>query len=1736
MTKSIFEKNNINTRQAIDIVKKYLKSGVEDQKNQPNGIAGLDENGKLPLSLFIDGFFIRQSTTWDALNNIPDLFTIEKKTGFAWFVGVSGFTNLSGVNDWQVGDIVVYIGDNNFAKIDNTDNTSLQKTANLSDLTNNATARTNLDVYSITQTDNALNLKVDKVAGKGLSTNDFDNNYKAQLDNFNENSQDAVGSILTDTDRIDFSYNDELNKITADIKTNSIDNSFISNTADISTSKLKQSLISPLNEIFTNNDTQDVINNKTQGQLNDKAPKIDGEPNGFIDTNQISLSWNEATRTLTIAKVGDSFSFYSNGVKYTKTANESITISNDIGNHFVYFDNNGLLQETTTFTSELILRRCYVAFIYWTGTASLPDAQIETHGCEWASEIHLQQHLTIGTKYESGLALSVIADADGSNDDHIRLAGASGIIWDEDIKHNISSHLLTDTLPIIYRVGVNDWNVDKTGNFITKKGTNRAYYNQNVGGNYQLTELTNNNLAVAYVYVAPSITYKWFIVMGQEEYNNINSARDGARNAPNLGNLPLQEFKLIGAVIYQTSDSYSNNAKARIISIDGVAPYVDWRQSIATANNADILSSDIVYLQNQIDNKVDKITGKSLSTNDFDNSYKTKLDGIEIGATKQIQADYSQTDNTKLDFIKNKPTNKNTKAWYISGGINGSGNNANDGFTPNSAFSTLAYANTKLGNTGEVLIHLPSQLTESADFSQYNIEITGYNASHRGLCGSTGTYTSKNNDVGSQTYSYLSLGSFVKTAPVSGSAGYVKLLDVNITTSYSDSSNATTDNFNLVFNATTPISITGSGIKNFYNQRGGVFAVNNASASVNVVTDDYISQFTLTAGLLSIRNAIIYVASGTTFTIGASGATFIAENVRFLYPDNTIAKINIPSGVNYSLQNNCIYDNVNSTLNGTNISSLYTGYFDSIISNSVGLKSATANTILGTNANKQIQSLSVATYPNLTELSYVKGVTSALQTQLNGKLSTTLKGAVNGLAELDATGKVPSSQLPAFVDDVLEYANLSSFPVTGESGKIYIAVDTNLQYRWSGTQYVIISASLALGETSSTAYRGDRGKIAYDHSQILSGNPHNTTKADIGLANVDNTSDANKNVLSATKLTTARAINGVSFDGTANITIEDNTKEPAFTKNTAFNKNFGNTAGTITEGNDARLGTKAVDETNIGNDKIQVYNSTTGKLEYQNKPIGATNLSIVNKTSTTLDIASDTGTDATIPQVTTTEAGLMTSVDKVKINNLTGINTGDETSDTIYNKIQMRILAGDNITLLKNDIEKTITFSSTGGGGGGSSDAPIGTIRGFLNDFTPASSQWIAPGNTYNSTSYPIMANIYAGRQLQPVYEGPLNVNMYDGGSLETLVAPDILYAENPESGVLLYAKWSYYGATAVILKPNALGTDLEVVSYDDINAKIGASVVGTYNQISLAFVKYNDVPHFILAGTLDGNATTWRISEADLLSGGTWTRGGNIFSNRSPVIVSNNNDVLLAVAYYGFSNTLWRSVNAGISWSSVTLPNSATSYGSCTGYIDKPVWNGSVFFIYFKGQTGSATSADGLSWVSRSLNLQNTFDFNGTSSIVNTYKWYTSCFVGGRDWKNIYLTIHPDSYCNGSYYYGYSLYSNDNGVTFRWCQNYGRPGVVWTGEAFLSSAYSSGSTSSYYQYAYSTDHNSWTAITIPQAYNGGNFGFIVSRKFKKAFWGNNKATITVTLNSTFNLPSITNSFGSNVNLRVRAG
>lgn len=113
------------------------------------------------------------------------------------------------------------------------------------------------------------------------------------------------------------------------------------------------------------------------------------------------------------------------------------------------------------------------------------------------------------------------------------------------------------------------------------------------------------------------------------------------------------------------------------------------------------------------------------------------------------------------------------------------------------------------------------------------------------------------------------------------------------------------------------------------------------------------------------------------------------------------------------------------------------------------------------------------------------------------------RGVANGIASLDEDGKVPSTQLPSYVDDVLEgyfiddthfaekYVEGAPVYYTPEKGKIYVDISEDTEYsgktyRWSGTKYSVISETLALGEVTGTAYDGGKGKKTTDTVNSLS--------------------------------------------------------------------------------------------------------------------------------------------------------------------------------------------------------------------------------------------------------------------------------------------------------------------------------------------------------------------------------------------------------------------------------------------------------------------------------------------------------------------------------------------------------------------------------------------------------------------------------------------------------------------------
>lgn len=164
---------------------------------------------------------------------------------------------------------------------------------------------------------------------------------------------------------------------------------------------------------------------------------------------------------------------------------------------------------------------------------------------------------------------------------------------------------------------------------------------------------------------------------------------------------------------------------------------------------------------------------------------------------------------------------------------------------------------------------------------------------------------------------------------------------------------------------------------------------------------------------------------------------------------------------------------------------------------SAQLPVATATQLGGVKSSNSIAIASdgVATVIDNAHTHTIANVTN-LQESLDSKIPNSQKGVANGVATLDNEGKVPAIQLPSYVDDVIEgyffegkfykeYGHTTL--ITGETGKIYVDLVTEKTYRWSGSMYVVISETLAIGETSSTAFSGDKGKVAYEHAVAKGG-------------------------------------------------------------------------------------------------------------------------------------------------------------------------------------------------------------------------------------------------------------------------------------------------------------------------------------------------------------------------------------------------------------------------------------------------------------------------------------------------------------------------------------------------------------------------------------------------------------------------------------------------------------------------
>ncbi len=223
---------------------------------------------------------------------------------------------------------------------------------------------------------------------------------------------------------------------------------------------------------------------------------------------------------------------------------------------------------------------------------------------------------------------------------------------------------------------------------------------------------------------------------------------------------------------------------------------------------------------------------------------------------------------------------------------------------------------------------------------------------------------------------------------------------------------------------------------------------------------------------------------------------------------------------------------------------------------------------------------------------------TGLNTELGQKEVASNKGIANGYASLDSAGKVPSAQLPSYVDDVVEVANFASLPGTGETGKIYVTIDTNKTYRWAGSSYIEISASpgstdsLAEGSTNlyftqararasisasgSLSYNSSTGVMSFtDAVTSVAGRSGavTLTSSDVGLGNAENKSSAtirgeitSGNVTTALGFTPYNATNPSGYiSGNQAITVSGDASGSGATSIALTLANSGVSAGTYTK-------------------------------------------------------------------------------------------------------------------------------------------------------------------------------------------------------------------------------------------------------------------------------------------------------------------------------------------------------------------------------------------------------------------------------------------------------------------------------------------------------------------------------------------------------------------------------------------
>jgi hypothetical protein len=323
------------------------------------------------------------------------------------------------------------------------------------------------------------------------------------------------------------------------------------------------------------------------------------EPTGFLNQVESVLSFDDSTRTLTLAPASTSFSIYIKGTKYTFNTTLTKQIPDTSGSYFFYLNALGELQYLTAFDTSLFSSVAYCAYVLWDAddNKAITFAE-ERHSIILDSATHSNLHLTRGTQLVSGAAIGFTTTGDGTSAADAQVSISDAVVLDEDIRavisHNSSpsarfQQILSPIaeIPIYYRLNSN-WKKTTATQYPIKFGTTRAQYNKNTAGTWSLEDASaDNKFLVSYIFVTTNIKEPVIAIMGQDEYTDLSDAKARASwSNVSFGDLPAQEIKLAHIIFFETSSTYTNAVKSAVRDVNDVRFGTDREISAVSLNTA----------------------------------------------------------------------------------------------------------------------------------------------------------------------------------------------------------------------------------------------------------------------------------------------------------------------------------------------------------------------------------------------------------------------------------------------------------------------------------------------------------------------------------------------------------------------------------------------------------------------------------------------------------------------------------------------------------------------------------------------------------------------------------------------------------------------------------------------------------------------------------------------------------------------------------------------------------------------------------------------------------------------------------------------------------------------------------------------------------------------------------------------------------------------------------------------